>query len=99
MRAAWSDTGLSTPRCLARWCRRTVALMLLLCELRAHGEEMHESVVWQRVFECREMCTCKGIPLESTTDVTPHTESIQDAEEHTGSSTILLYRQALENPE
>eukprot|EP00976_Prorocentrum_cordatum_P058740 1173599-Prorocentrum_minimum.AAC.1 len=69
--------------------------MLLLCELRTHGEDMYESVLWQRVFECREMCTCNGIPLENTTDTTPN---ILDFNERTANGKQLLYT-AMENPE
>ena len=90
-----SMVGVSASRCLTRWCGRTVALMLLLCELRTHGEDMYESVLWQRVFECREMCTCNGIPLENTTDTTPN---ILDFNERTANGKQLLYT-AMENPE
>ena len=93
MRAAWSDSGLSIPRRLARWCGRTVALMLLLCELRAHGEEMYESVLWQSLVECQEIetCMCNGIPLENTT---ADKQDFRNAAERTA-----WYRASLENLE
>eukprot|EP00959_Pyramimonas_sp_CCMP1952_P385615 8081272-Pyramimonas_sp.AAC.1 len=57
---------------------------------------MYESVLWQRVFECRETCTfCRGIPLENTTDIT----HISWTPEKTPENSVQLLYTALENPE